>query len=271
MNEIVNTNHSGASPFDAIRQAREDGTEFWSARDLMSILGYDRWENFSAAVERARLSAIAQGVHVENLFRGVTKKGAGRPQEDIELARFACYLIAMNGDPRKPEVAAAQAYFAVRTREAEVAKPRELEGPELMARALLEAAETIKESDRARDLAIKEREAARSYARELEPKADSYDQFLSGDGTYSVGTVAKMLGLSQNKLFNLLRNSSIFIAKGAMRNTPYQHYAHHFDVTGFRFTRSDGSTGNSYTTRVQPSGIQFISRKLGLPVHEVAA
>ena len=108
-----------ASPFDSIRRVRPDGTEFWSARDLMPLLGYDRCENFVSAIERAMVAANVQGYDTDGLFRGVTKKGAGRPQQDFELSRFACYLVAMNGDPRKPEVAAAQHYFAVKTREAE--------------------------------------------------------------------------------------------------------------------------------------------------------
>jgi len=96
------------------------------------------------------------------------------------------------------------------------------------------------------------------------PKADAYDAFIDGDGTYSVGAVAKMLGLSQNKLFDELRGAGVLISKGAMRNTPYQHYMHHFAVKAFEFERSNGDRGTSYTTRVLPSGVDFIRRKLGL-------
>lgn len=110
---------AGQSPFDGIKRVREDGTEYWSARDLMPLLGYDRWENFTAAIERAQIAAEVQGHDVSSLFRGVTKKGSGRPQQDFEVARFAAYLTAMNGDPRKPEIAAAMAYFAVQTHVAE--------------------------------------------------------------------------------------------------------------------------------------------------------
>lgn len=96
------------------------------------------------------------------------------------------------------------------------------------------------------------------------PKVDAYNLFMDADGTYSIGSVAKMVGRSQNKLFADLRNSGILIAKGAQRNTPYQRYMHHFAVKAYDFERSDGSHGTSYTTRVQPSGIAFIARKLGL-------
>lgn len=268
MNEIVTHHDTGQSPFDAIRRTDERG-EYWMARDLMPIMTYPAWREFAPVIERAMASAAAQGLNPDDLFGVITEKSGGRPREDVRLARFAAYLVAMNGDPRKEAVANAQAYFAVKTREAETAV-KEITGPELMARALLEAAETIKAADRARDLAIKEREAARSYARELEPKADSYDQFMSGDGTYSIGTVAKMLGLSQNKLFDLLRNAGILIAKGPMRNTPYQQYMHHFAVRAFEFERSDGTRGTSYTSRVQPGGIPFVSRKLGIAITEGA-
>lgn len=94
------------------------------------------------------------------------------------------------------------------------------------------------------------------------PKVEAYDRFIDADGTYSVGNVAKMLGLSQNKLFDLLRNEGILIAKGAMRNTPYQRYMHHFTVKAYEYERTNGERGTGYTTRVQPTGISFIQRKL---------
>lgn len=136
---------------------------------------------------------------------------------------------------------------------------------------IIQLATNLKEERAARVRAEKAQEAITSYARELEPKADNYDRFISGDGTYSVGTVAKMLGQSQNKLFTLLRNAGIFISKGPMRNTPYQQYMHHFAVKACDFHRSDDTTGTSYTTRVQPSGVDFVARKLGLQVADMAA
>lgn len=111
----------------------------------------------------------------------------------------------------------------------------------------------------------------RAAVEELTPKAEAYDHFMEADGTYSVGSVAKMLGLSQNKLFDQLRNVGIIIAKGAMRNTPYQNYMHHFSVKAYEFERSDGTRGTSYTTRVQPSGVDFIRKKLNIPTLEAAA
>lgn len=245
---------ANASPFDAVRQVRADGSEFWSARDLMPLLGYGAdWRNFIAAIERAQSAADNQSLVVADLFVGVTEKSGGRPREDFELARFACYLVAMNGDPRKHEVAAAQAYFAIRTREAETASafdPSQLTRQEIL-RIALNAEE--------------ERLALENANKALTPKAEAYDSFIDATGKYSVGAVAKMLGSSQNKLFRDLRNCGVFIAKGSMRNTPYQQYMRHFEVRAHEYERSNGEPGCSYTTYVQPSGIDFIRCKLSLP------
>ena len=99
---------------DSIRQSRSDGVEFWSARDLMPFLGYREWRRFADAIERARTSADIQGHDVGRMFsqvKGVVASDNpnGTERADVLLTRFAAYLVAMNGDPRKPEVAAAQA------------------------------------------------------------------------------------------------------------------------------------------------------------------
>ena len=114
------------SPFDAIRCSHANGVEYWSARELMTVLGYDTYRRFEDAMERAKASSKALGHNVSDLFVDVDKmvdigSGATRLINDIHLTRYAAYLTAMNGDPRKSEIAAAQTYFAVKTREAEVA------------------------------------------------------------------------------------------------------------------------------------------------------
>ena len=103
--------------------------EFWYARELMVLLGYERWENFDKAIQRAMDSCEVSGIAVENHFREVTKmvplgSGSKRSVKDYMLTRYACYLIAQNGDPRKEEIAFAQGYFAVQTRKQELIEER---------------------------------------------------------------------------------------------------------------------------------------------------
>lgn len=122
------------SAFDAIEtyiesDNRKEHIEVWFARDLQKVLGYARWENFQTAINRAVESCNTQGVNVDDHFREVTKmvklgSGAEREVKDYMLTRYACYLIAQNGGPKKEEVAFAQSYFAVQTRRAELIEER---------------------------------------------------------------------------------------------------------------------------------------------------
>lgn len=112
-----------------VHNLEETQVEFWYARDLMTLLGYERWENFDKAIARAMESCETSGINVLDHFREVTKmietgKTARRAIRDYMLTRYACYLIAQNGDPKKEEIAFAQSYFAVQTRKQELIEER---------------------------------------------------------------------------------------------------------------------------------------------------
>jgi DNA-damage-inducible protein D len=137
--------------FEGHAQQTETGIEYWLARDLQHLLGYSKWENFQTVIAKAKTACEVSGHTVENHFPDVRKmvkigSGTDREIDDIMLTRYACYLIAQNGDPRKQEIAFAQTYFAVQTRRAELIEQRLLEAERVSARKKL--------SDTEKDLSL---------------------------------------------------------------------------------------------------------------------
>jgi DNA-damage-inducible protein D len=138
--------HSLTATFEAHAQQTETGVEYWLARDLQHLLGYAEWRNFGTVINRARTACEVSGNRIADHFVDVNKmvdlgSGSQREIDDIMLTRFACYLIAQNGDSKKEQIAFAQAYFATQTRRAELIEQRMPEAERVSARKKLTASE----------------------------------------------------------------------------------------------------------------------------------
>ncbi|WP_063835910.1 hypothetical protein [Streptomyces sp. JS01] len=170
------------SPFDSIRRLREDGVEYWSARELMPLLGYKKWERFADAVEQARSVIEAEnGSLAAEQEASLQREAFGRTRQigdNYWLSRRASYLTAMRGDSRKPEIRAALIYFANRTREAELGHASQFSIPTTFAGALALAAQQAAELEETRTEVA---ELVAMNAR-LSPQARVADQYEANPG-----------------------------------------------------------------------------------------
>lgn len=237
--------HDGAGS-QIIPLVNNDGIQAVLGRDLHVFLEvkerYTQW--IARHIEKYSFS---EG---QDFIRDFGKSTGGRPLENHVLSMdMAKELAMLQGNAKGKQ---ARQYFIECEKKARAPK---INGAELTRLELIQIALNAEE----------ERLALEVKNKELAPKAEAFESFIDTTGKYSIGAVAKMLGKGQNWLFRELRNRGVLISKGAMRNTPYQQYMHHFEVKAHEYERTNGEMGCAYTTYVQPSGIDFIRKKLDLP------
>lgn len=239
----------------AIRVSVVDGEPWWVAKDVCDVLGIANPSDALRGLDEDERNTlvIAEGNRGNPNVGAVNEPGLyslilrSRKPEAKAFKRWITHEVL-------PTIRRTGGYF---TPDALL----DLTDPDAALDKLIEVANVAKEY-RAKLIAAEAKAAINA------PKVEAFDIFMDADGTYSVGTVAKMLGIGQNKLFTKLRNENVFIGKGHFLNTPYQKYMKHFAVKQATIKRSTGEVQTTYTTQVQPSGVDFIARKLGLIVQE---
>ncbi|MET8807204.1 phage antirepressor KilAC domain-containing protein [Streptomyces sp. NPDC004546] len=236
------------------------GQERWSARDLQRLMGYDEWRTFDDTVRRAMAAVEASGldpfVHFVGAVRMTETGRWGRTKvKDYRLTRFGAYHIAIAGDGRKPEVAAAKTYFAVKTREAELATKPDVSSPEgvlVLAKQYLAAAEELVATKK--ELAI------------VKPKAGKWDAFCDAEGLIDMGSAAKAFhkvtgGLGRTKFMDRLRADDLRFLQVQNPRIPYEIHIQKgraevkFVQAGYKMVEQ---------TFFTPRGMDWLADKLGI-------
>ncbi|MFF8523211.1 phage antirepressor KilAC domain-containing protein [Streptomyces werraensis] len=251
----------GSSPFDRIMLLDHKGEERWSARDLQQLMGYERWERFDDVIQRAKQAIAASGLDPLDHFRGAMRLMPGgrwgkQNVADYRLTRFGAYHVALAGDGRKPEVAAAKTYFAVQTREAEIAQQQatDVSSPE----GVLALAERYLEA--ARELVTTKKQLAIAA-----PKAGRWDAFCNSDGLIDMGCAAKALrnitgGLGRNQFMALLRREDIRFLQVQNPRLPYEN---HVKAGRAEVKLVEAGYRHVEQTFFTPKGLDWLVTKLG--------
>lgn len=259
MNDITLSAASPESPFDAIKKTTPDGDR-WSARDLMTASGYDSWRRFEDAIDRAKITCKNSEVDPDHHFAASDKVIEGgrwgtHTVTDYQLTRYAAYLVAMNGDPRKPEIAAAQTYFAVKTREAET-RPAQYAIPTDYASALRLAAAKVEEAEAERAGRL----VAEQQRDQLAPHAESYRAIVDASGDFDARSAAQILSrdrrtvIGQKQLMDLMREQN-WIDKSSRRPYQYQVRLGRLVAREYPWTDDEGNRHVRYQPRITPKGL----------------
>lgn len=250
------------SPFDGIMLLDHKGEERWSARDLQQLMGYEQWRQFDDVVRRAKQTVNASGLDERDHFAGsrkvITGGRWGRQEvDDYRLTRFGAYQVALAGDGRKPEVAAAKTYFAVRTREAELAQPNV---PDIStSQGVLEMASILHTT--ALQLVRTELELEQA-----KPKVEAFEHWQEEKDNVRLRQVAKDIGIKESELRSrLIDDRYVFPYPHPEdpRRTQYDVYA---ERNGGRFAFVRESLPNGSWTRTllfTPKGAEWARQKYG--------
>ncbi len=262
------------NPFEALRN-QDDIGEWWSARHLQPLMGYQKWDSFEEVIKRARAAARNVGDdpdrHLSWLPETVPTRG-NIPQAtraNWRLTRHGAYLLAQNGDPHKPEVAAAHNYFAIQTRRAELMSAPAQREPETLGDEL--AALELATQRTMQAIAIAKEDRARRQMLEgvldvAAPTADAWQVLADAEGDYSVREAAAILvrdpqiDTGSTRLFKLLREYKMIDS----RDRPYQAHTKHVRLRAVHF-RKPGRTEEQleYQVRVTAEGLRYLHKRMG--------
>lgn len=258
----LSVNGGGTSPFDSIMLLDQSGQERWSARDLQQLMGYAKWQDFEKVIANAKAAVDNSGLDSLDHFMGARKVIIGgrwgqQQSGDYRLTRLGAYQVALAGDGRKPEVAAAKTYFAVKAREAELAAsaPPDVVSPEgilALAQRYVAAAQELVTTK-------KELEVAK-------PKAGKWDAFCDSEGLIDMGSAAKAMtavtgGLGRTKFMELLRQPGIRFLQVQNPRIPYEE---HIQAGRAKVVFVQAAYQAVEQTFFTPRGLDWLATKLGV-------
>lgn len=255
-----------SSPFDSIRSEDAEG-EFWLARELAPLMGYAQWRHFNSVIGKARTAMSHDGHDVREHFRlikrapGVnvgkpteTPDQGGRPAIDFRLSRPACYFAAMNGDPKKPQIALAQEYFVAQTLRIETIE----QAPEVFVPA--PAIPSYPQALRGWADALEAQQRAERLVEELRPPAEAWNALAAAGGDCAVAEAASILvrdpriEIGPARLHRWLLEMRLVYRRGDGQLLPYSAHMDHIRLR----PRANGSS----ELRITPSGLVWIQQRL---------